>query len=181
MKKIIAISILSVFISCGDLVDDLNQNPNNPTSAPYQYALTATEVANIVLHTGEATRKAGIFAGQYTGIARQHLGYSNYTLLSSDFDSQWNNVYSSIVRNALVTQELATSKDVDGVAIGIAQILRAMAIGTASSLWGDVPFDEGGSLDFENPAYEDQEIVYSKIQDLLDEAIVKSIEPFDLF
>ncbi len=173
MKNIITLSVLSALIlSCGDLVDDLNQNPNNPTSAPYQYSLTATEVANISLHTGEATRKAGIFAGQYTGIARQHLGYSNYNLLSSDFDSQWNIVYSSVVRNALVTKEAAMAEGVTGVAIGITQTLRAMAIGTAASLWGDVPFDEGGSLDFENPAYENQELVFSKVQGLLDEAIV---------
>ncbi|MFT7362796.1 MAG: hypothetical protein ACI9UV_000990, partial [Algoriphagus sp.] len=86
MKKGILISLASaLLISCGGLVEDLNQNPNNPTSAPYQFALTATEVGNIILHTGEPTRKAGIFAGQYTGIERQHLGYSDYNLVSSDF------------------------------------------------------------------------------------------------
>lgn len=158
-------------MSCADLVEDLNKNPNVPTSAPYQYALTTTEVANIILHTGEPTRKAGIFAGQYTGLDRQHLGYSNYILISSDFNSHWNTVYSSIVRNALVTEELAAEQGVEGITKGIAQVLRALALGSAASLWGDVPFDEGGKLEFENPAYEDQLIVYAKAQDLLDEAI----------
>lgn len=160
-----------MLVGCADLVDDLNQNPNNPTSAPYQYALTTTEVANIILHTGEPTRKAGIFAGQYTGIERQQLGYSNYDLVSSDFNSHWNTVYSGIVRNALVTKDLADEQGVIGITTGITQILRALALGTAASLWGDVPFDEGGRLDFENPVYEDQSVVYSKAQDLLDEAI----------
>lgn len=149
----------------------MNQNPNNPASAPYQYALTTAEVASIILHTGEPTRKAGIFAGQYTGIERQHLGYSNYVLVSSDFNSHWNTVYSSIVRNALLTEDLAAEQGLEGVTAGISQVLRAMALGTAGSLWGDVPFDEGGQLEFENPAYEDQLTVYSKAQDLLDEAI----------
>jgi hypothetical protein len=160
-----------LLVGCADIVDDLNQNPNNPTSAPYQYALTTTEVANIILYTGEPTRKAGIFAGQYTGIERQQLGYSNYDLVASDFNSHWNTVYSSIVRNALVTKDLADEQGVVGITTGITQILRAMALGTASSLWGDVPFDEGGQLDFANPAYEDQSTVYAKAQDLLDEAI----------
>ncbi|MFT7233333.1 MAG: hypothetical protein ACI8TA_002558 [Cyclobacteriaceae bacterium] len=172
MKKVIIVALFcSMLISCADLVDDLNQNPNNPTSAPYQYALTTTEVANIILHTGEPTRKTGIFAGQYLGIERQQLGYSNYNLVSSDFNSHWNTVYSSIVRNALVTQELATEQGVVGITTGITQILRALALGTAASLWGDVPFDEAGQLDFENPVYEDQIAVYGKAQDLLDEAI----------
>lgn len=172
MKNLIIITLLStLLVGCADLVDDLNQNPNNPTSAPYQYALTTTEVANIILHTGEPTRKAGIFAGQYTGIERQQLGYSNYNLVSSDFNSHWNTVYSSIVRNALVTKDLADEQGVVGITTGITQILRALALGTAASLWGDVPFDEGGQLEFENPAYEDQSAVYAKAQDLLDEAI----------
>lgn len=172
MKKVIITILFSTFFfSCADIVDDLNQNPNNPSSAPYQYALTTTEVANIILHTGEPTRKAGIFAGQYTGIERQQLGYSTYILVSSDFNSHWNTVYSSIVRNALVTQELAAEQGVQGITAGITQLLRALALGTAGSLWGDVPFDEGGQLEFDNPAYEDQLTVYAKAQDLLDDAI----------
>ncbi|MFT4740614.1 MAG: hypothetical protein ACI9GZ_003442 [Bacteroidia bacterium] len=173
MKNLIILTLFSfILIGCADLVDDLNQNPNNPTTAPYQYALTTTEVANIILHTGEPTRKAGIFAGQYTGIERQQLGYSNYDLVSSDFNSHWNTVYSSIVRNALVTKELAAEQGIEGITAGITQVLRALALGTATSLWGDVPFDEGGQLEFENPAYEEQATVYAKAQDLLDEAII---------
>lgn len=172
MKKGIVITLVSaLLISCGELVEDLNQNPNNPTSAPYQFALTATQVGNIILHIGEPTRKAGIFAGQYTGIERQHLGYSDYNLVSSDFNSHWNTVYSSIVRNALVTQDLAAQQGIEGITVGITQVLRALALGTATSLWGDIPFDEAGLLEFENPTFEDQTIVYSKTQALLDEAI----------
>lgn len=172
MKKGILITLVSaLLISCGELVEGLNQNPNNPTTAPYQFALTATGVGSIILHTGEPTRKAGIFAGQYTGIERQHFGYSDYNLVSSDFNSHWNTVYSSIVRNALVTQDLATQQGIGGITVGITQVLRAFALGTATSLWGDVPFDEAGLLEFENPTFEDQIIVYSKTQALLDEAI----------
>jgi hypothetical protein len=172
MKKVLSIFLLSALLmSCADLVEDLNQNPNNPTSAPYQYALTTMEVANIILHTGEPTRKAGIFAGQYTGIDRQQLGYSNYDLIAGDFNSHWNTVYTSIVRNALVTEELAADQGVEGVTKGITQVIRALALGSAASMWGDVPFDEGGKLEFENPAYEDQLIAYSKAQNLLNEAI----------
>ncbi|XOV92693.1 MAG: SusD/RagB family nutrient-binding outer membrane lipoprotein [Bacteroidota bacterium] len=172
MKRVIFIFLISLALSgCGDLVDDLNQNPNNPTSTPYQYALTSTEVANIILHTGETTRKAGIFAGQYEGIERQQLGYTNYVLVSSDFNSIWNNVYSGIVRNTLVTEALASDQGIEGITKGITEVIRALALGTAGSLWGDVPFDQAGKIEFENPEYENQSTVYAKAQALLDDAI----------
>ncbi len=172
MKRILIISTLTLVLAgCANLVDDLNQNPNNPTSASYYFALSTTQVANIILHTGEPTRKAGIFAGQYTGIERQHLGYSNYDLVSSDFNSHWNTVYSDIVRNALVTEELAAEQGITGITAGITKVIRALALGTAASLWGDVPFDEAGRLEFENPAFENQIGAYAKAQALLDQAI----------
>lgn len=171
MKKFITILCVTIFFGCADLVDDLNQNPNNPTAAPYEFVLTSAEVATIIMQTGEATRKAGIFAGHLTGLERQHLSYSEYTLVASDFDSQWRTTYTGIVRNLIAAEDLASSQGVEGVTIGIIQVLKALALGTATSLWGDIPFDQAGSLEFENPEFEDQLIVYGKIQTLLDQAI----------
>jgi hypothetical protein len=172
MKKILlATFIIGILTSCADMVDDLNQNPNNPNSAPYEYVLTSAEVANIVLQTGEASRRAGIFAGQFTGIGRQHQSYSDYILAATDFDSQWRSAFSSVLRNAIVAEDLAQAQGVDGVTIGVLQVIKALAFGTAASLWGDIPFDQAGRLEFENPEFESQVVVYGKIQTLLDEAI----------
>ena len=170
-KAILLIGIMSLLSACSGLVDNLNDNPNSPTSASYQYILTGSEVGNIVLHTGEAARKAGIFCGYYTGIDRQHLGFSQYAVTTSDFDSHWNEVYVSTLVNALEAEAAAKEEGLGGVTLGITQTIRAMSLGTAASLWGDIPFDEAGSLEIENPAFEDQLTVYSKLQSLLDEAI----------
>lgn len=173
MKKLLIATFIIGFLSnCGELVDDLNQNPNNPNSSPYEYVLTSAEVANVVLQTGEASRRAGIFAGHLTGIGRQHQSYSDYILAATDFDSQWRSVFSSVIRNANVAEELALAEGIDGVTIGVLQVLKALAFGTATSLWGDIPFDQAGSLQFENPVFESQVVVYGKIQTLLDQAIV---------
>jgi len=173
MKKLfLATFIIGILTGCADLVDDLNRNPNNPNSAPYEYVLTSAQVANIVLHSGEAVRRAGIFAGQFTGIGRQHLSYSDYILAATDFDSQWRSAFSSIIRNTLVAEELAQAQGIDGVTIGVLQVIKALTFGTATSLWGDIPFDEAGRLEFENPKFESQVVVYGKVQALLDQAIV---------
>mgnify|MGYP001551488914 CR=1 FL=1 len=172
MKNTILL-ILSIFLlaSCESLVDDLNQDPNNPTSTSYQYILTGAEVGNIVLQTGEVARKAAIFGGQYTGIDRQHLGFSEYAVTTSDFNSEWNNVYVDVVVNARAAEEAAREEGIGAATIGITQVIRAHALGTAASLWGDIPFDESGFPDIEAPSFEEQESAYSKLQDLLDLAI----------
>jgi hypothetical protein len=153
-------------------VDGLNENPNSPTSSSYQYILTGTEVGNMNLQTGEAARKANIFAGQYIGVDRQHEGFSQYAVSTSDFDGHWNAVYVQVVANALETESAARQEGVEGVTKGITQVLRAMALGTGTSLWGDIPFTEAGIPEVENPSFEGQFDVYANLQDLLDQAIL---------
>lgn len=162
-----------LMLSCESLVDgDININPNNFASTDYKNVLITSEVAQILLQSGETTRRAGIFAGAYTGIERQQLGYNNYELITSDFDDLWSEAFVNCYRNAALTEELAIEQGVtEGIGIGIAQVLQAMSIGTSTSLYGDVPFDELADPAFTDPRFEDQVDVYAKIQLLLDDAI----------
>ncbi len=170
-RSIILLAFAFLLSSCGDLVDGINQDPNNPTSASYQNILTGAEVGNIILQTGETARRAGIFCGYYTGIDRQHEGFSNYSLTTSDFNSLWYDVYVDTYRNALEAEMAAEEEGVTGITKGIAQVIRGLAIGTAASLYGDIPFAEAGRIEIENPVYESQASVYNDVQILLDEAI----------
>ena len=43
----------------------------------------------------------------------------------------------------------------------------------AASLYGDIPFDQAGKIEFIYPEFENQDIVYEKVQDLLNEAILE--------
>ena len=156
MKKLIIINVLSLLVlSCSEMVDDLNQNPNNPTSAPYEYTLTGAEVATIVLQTGEPAREAGIFAGQFTGFDRQHLALNNYLVTATTFDPTWRVIFRDILRNIRVAEASAIESGTDGIALGILHVLEALDLGTATSLFGDIPFDQAGGLEFENPEFED--------------------------
>lgn len=168
---IIIIGLLLITSGCGELVDGINQDPNNPTRASYQNILTGAEVGAIILNTGESARRAGIFSGYYTGIDRQHQGFSNYTLTTSDFNSLWYDVYVDTYRNALETEQVALESGFAGITQGIAQVLQAYSIGMAAALYGDVPFSEAGDITIENPVYESQRNVYQGVQDLLDQAI----------
>lgn len=175
MKKQMLLSLLAVSVctlfSCKKMVDGLNEDPNNPTSAPFSNILTGAEVGNIILQTGATARRAGIFCGYYTGIQRQHKGYNDYTVTNGDFDNLWDDAFVNTLRNAKVAEEAATAAGLDGISIGITQMIQAMTFGATASLYGDIPFDEAAQIEIENPQFESQVQVYGKIQILLDEAI----------
>ena len=172
MKSYISIFILvALLASCSKLVDDLNNDPNNLTESSYGTVLTGTEVGNILLQTGETARRASIFAGQYTGIDRQHLGFSQYSVTTSDFDALWNDAYVNAFRNALIAEETALNDDIGPVAQGISLVLQTQIAGTIASLYGDMPFDEAGNVAITDPIFEGQKTVYGKIQNTLDTAI----------
>jgi len=174
MKKysLIIIIIIVLFNSCDSIVEDLNNDPNSLTTSSFQSVLTGAEVGNSLFQTGESARRACIFAGQYTGIDRQHLGFSQYTVTTSDFNELWYDAYVNAYRNAYTAQELAIENNIGSVSEGITQVLQALIIGSTTSLYGDVPFEEAGQTAIENPVYETQPEIYQKLQDLLDTAII---------
>ena len=166
--------LCSICLSCEELVNgdgDINVNPNNFTTTGYENVLVTAEVGQIILHTGENTRRAGIFAGTHTGIDRQHEGFTEYTLTTDDFDDLWDDVFINSYRNAVEVERLAREEGIEGTTIGIAQVLQALSLGTAASLYGDLPVDDLVDPAADNPAFEPQAQVYDKMQTLLDEAI----------
>ena len=166
---------LIVFTSCEDLVNpdgDLNISPNNPTTTNYSSILTTSEVGHIILQTGETSRIAGLFAGTHTGIDRQYAAYSGYNVTTGDFNGVWDDLFIHSYRNAKLTEQLAREAGVEGVTIGIAQVLQALALGTGTSFYGDIPVDDLVNDLVENPRFEAQADVYAKIQTLLDDAII---------
>ena len=172
MKRyIILILIIGLQYSCSEVVDGINDDPNNLTESSYGSILTGAEVGNIIVQTGETARRSALFAGQYTGIDRQHLGFTQYNVTTSDFDALWYDAYVNAFRNAVIAENAIIDNNVGPVSEGITQVLQAYIIGTVASLYGDVPYDEAASLENPNPAYEDQPAVYAKIQDRLDAAI----------
>lgn len=169
--KILPFILVVGLASCQMWEDDINVDPNNPTSTEYQSVLTTAGVGQILVQNGINSRMAGIFAGTHTGIDRQYQGYNSYSVTTSDFDGLWDDIFVNAFRNARLSRNLATEQGIQGVTIGIAQVLEALSAGTAAALYGDIPFDQLANVEFTNPAFESQTEVYAKVQLLLDEAI----------
>lgn len=176
MKKYLKIKcgillVLVLNVSCESYVEDINVDPNNFTDAPGSLVIGQAMLEAIKVSESQASRYAGIFTDQFSGCDRQFISYENYNVIATDFDDTWDDLYADGVGQAKYVQEKALESE-DEVLQGVGQIMEALLIGEATSLFGDVPYTQAGKpIEFPNPAYDSQPTILSDIQSLLDNAI----------
>lgn len=164
--------ILCFFISsCKKVVDGINIDPNNPTSAPYSLVLNGAQVAGMLIYEGNLARTAGMFSRSFTGVDRQYVSINNYNTTAGDYNDTWDGLYSTVIGQEKIIDAEATAVN-DRATVGIVQVMLAQAFGLAADLWGDVPFSEAGDpTAFPTPKFDAQADVYKGVQQLLDSAV----------
>lgn len=156
--------------SCKKAVEGYNNDPNNPQDADAITMLTGVETADMDVQEGELARISGMWSGYFTGEQQQYLSFYQYLIIARNFDEGWLRVFASVLKNERLMKQKAYAVN-NRRLVGVAQIIEANAIGTATSLWGDVPFRQAVNDSFPNPVYDPQVQVYASIQTLLDSAI----------
>lgn len=152
---------------------DVNQNPNVPSDVS----------ENLLLAPLEAGVSQYIAAGNAASLVNQWMQNSvpnqplpntvNYMVTSSTFDDFWNSHYVVVLNNLNILDKQATANGNLKYA-GIAKVLTAYTLGSATDLWGDVPYSEAFTgTGNTTPVYDKQEDIYKSIQSLLDEAITQ--------
>ncbi|WP_400193821.1 SusD/RagB family nutrient-binding outer membrane lipoprotein [Hymenobacter sp. B81] len=157
------------FSSCDKFIEGYDVNPNLPQDAPAEQQLTAVQINEGFVLSGEMTRVAGIWSDYFTGADRQYQGLDVYTTAAGDYDNMWANTYQLTLANARLVQDKARAVN-NFYLLGIAQVLEAQMIGTATALWGDVPYSEAFRPN-QPPKFDSQASVYAAVQTLLDQAI----------
>jgi starch-binding outer membrane protein, SusD/RagB family len=152
----------------------LTQDPNFPTQATTEQLLVATQARLFLQLEGQSARTAAIWTQQLAGINNQQRDYGSrydYSRNELDTNSAFNGFYQS---GGLVDlrrlRALAESENNPRVQ-GIAMVMEALMIGTATSLWGDIPYREAVDPANPAPAIDPQEQVYADVQALLTQAI----------
>lgn len=155
--------------SCDKLIEGYDINPNAAQDAPADQQLTAVQVSEGFVLSGEMARTAGIWSDYFTGTDRQYEGLQNYTTVAGDYDNMWTNTYTLVLTNARIVSDKAAL--VQNYQLqGIAQVLEAQMIGTATSLWGDVPYSQALQPGVPAP-FDRQADIYNSVQTLLGTAI----------
>ncbi|MFC2136712.1 SusD/RagB family nutrient-binding outer membrane lipoprotein [Bacteroidota bacterium] len=175
IKTILLLITLSLIFSCDKWIDpDINIDPDSPEYVTMDLLLASSQVSMAYVLGGiNITGVTSMWMKYIEGFDRQTLQINNYIFLEKDVNNQWTSIYTTLKDLKLIT-ELSQEEGKESPHYeGIAKILMAFTFGTATQLWGDIPFSEALQGDAElNPAYDSQEYVYTGIQQLLDEAII---------
>jgi len=177
MKKIkILISILVFgslfFIGCDKGFEELNTNPNEPTSVPSGLLL-----ADIVRNTGNYTYST-FFGGDMGSCWAQHWAKVNYedeerykVRASVIEDFCWKGIYEDVIADARSMEKIAAVEGND-INRGVAIVMQAYGYSLLTEMFGDVPFSEAcrGDEGIITPVYDSQQNVYTGIFAMLDEA-----------
>ncbi|MCB4799238.1 SusD/RagB family nutrient-binding outer membrane lipoprotein [Neotamlana laminarinivorans] len=179
MKKIkyilllMLISNMFVLTSCDKDFEEVNSNPNDPSTVPANLLL-----AGIIRGTGN-TIQSSFNSGETGSCWAQHLGkpiYNSnelYIPRQSTIDGVWSNLYNVVAKDASIMAELAIEEGNNNLQ-GVALILQANAFHIMTDLYGDIPFSESlkGDEGIITPIYDDSETeIYPGILDMLDQAI----------
>jgi hypothetical protein len=155
---------------CKKYLNDVAVNPNKPTSSSPDLMLSNIEVGTFDNFTGSNSRRCAVIMQNCTGALFYYLSINNYSILEADVQSDWDNLYPGTLTN---TQILLNNFSANSPYYrGMARILKAMNLGLATDLWGDVPDKEAfQGMTNKTPAFDPQQMVLADIQNLLSQGI----------
>jgi len=177
MKKIFSITAVALAVmltaGCKKFVEGYDVSPNNPSQVSLEVLLTGTQLGTVANYTGDLGRIPSLLVQQTAGRLFQYGDFQTYDILESSIDNQWQNLYAGGLINA--QQLIDQAGDANKIYRGIGRVLRAMNLGLATDMWGDIPNTQAlgglaGEANF-NAAYDAQETVIRDIQSTLDAAI----------
>ena len=159
-----------VSYSCQDLVDGIDDNPNDITIEDVDPSLflTGAQLSNISASLGHLNRIAGMWSGQLTGLSSLYSNIYGYSISTAESVGTWSRIYIGTVPNVRHIRNEASD---DPLLQGITKVMEAQAIGLGASLFGDVPYSQINQEEIDDPSFDNQIDVLSTVISLLDDAI----------
>jgi hypothetical protein len=166
-KYLTLITLIFSSISCQDLVDGINDNPNELTVDDVDAGLFlyGAEIENMLIQLGLFNRTASFWSGQLIGY--ESVEQERYSYIFTDGTFDWDGYQSVLTPLRYIREE----KPDNNLYQGIAKVVEAHLVGTYASLFGDIPYSEALSSE-ENPVFDSQTEVFESLQELLSSAIV---------
>src|SRR4030043_908274 len=174
IKFLISIILVGslIFVSCDKGFEELNKNPNEPTSVPSGLLMT-----NMLAYLGNYTYST-FWGGDMGSCWAQHWGKVNYedeerykprqSIIS---DYCWKGMYEDVIADAKSMEKLAIAEG-EEINQGVALTIQAYAFSILTEMFGDIPFSEAGRGEegIITPVYDSQEAVYTGLFAMLDKA-----------
>lgn len=151
-------------VGCSEFLD-INDDPNNPTSAP---------ITGLMINTTFETARNTQRVGGVTSFFVQHFASPNEATGTDIHDAvsygtQWSTLYFNLGDlNILIDQAEAIGATFYS---GPAKIMKAYNLSLLVNIFGDVPYSTAFSSDVLQPTYDNSESIYQEIFQLLTDAI----------
>lgn len=175
--NIFSVSLLTCFLlSCSDeILNEINDNPNAPTDVPISLLLPQATISTIHGVAGDGGGEFACFFVEHT--TNVHL---NPRLPFNVNSAVWADTYSTLKDLKTIIDKGSEGGNEEGqyTAVGIAKVLYAFTLSIGTDFFGEMPHSEAlqGSTN-RAPAFDSQEMLYTFLQGLLDEAIVDLAKP----
>ncbi|WP_224490725.1 SusD/RagB family nutrient-binding outer membrane lipoprotein [Robertkochia flava] len=165
IKKVLYLFIAAIALTGCDDYLDINENPNAATQPPLKGLL-----ANTTYNSGINVYRVGGTTSYYV----QYLASPNEASATDIYervntDGTWGGIY-DILSDLYDMRTIAEESESVHYA-GIAKTLTVLNLGMAVDVYGDVPFSEALNFQTLFPTYDNQEVLYQQMINLLDEAI----------
>ncbi|MBO9150836.1 SusD/RagB family nutrient-binding outer membrane lipoprotein [Chitinophaga sp. GCM10012297] len=170
LRRLAMLAAIPLIGSCGNLLEDANINKNNPSDIPLTGMLPSAEVALVYNNAADFSLRTSVFVQYISGIGGFAVNEDRYDFATSNFDGSWGKAYTNVLNNLSRIVKKAESTNAPRYA-GVAKILTALALGTLTDAFGDIPYEEALNPDILAPGYESQEAIYARIQALLSAAV----------
>jgi hypothetical protein len=161
-----------LFLSgCDNGFEEMNVNPNSPTSVPADLLIPGitTAAMNNMYSTFVGGDMGAIWAQQISKV--QYNDEERFYPRTSVINSFWNNMYEDVISDANKMYTLAEAEGNNNL-MGIALVLKAYGFSVVTDCYGNVPFSQALEAEAGNfkPAYDSQSEVYTGILAMLDDA-----------
>ena len=160
--------------ACNDFLSGpgLTENPNNATEGTMLQQLIAVQANMNTRLEGQMARSAGMFTQQIIGSNNQQLQWgTQYGFSESDIPGHMSAFYTGAGLLGLRNVQAAAHSLDEPFIEGIAKLWEGYAFGTATSVWGDLPYSESLKPEILTPKLDPQQEIYAEVQKRLDEGI----------
>jgi hypothetical protein len=170
IRTLLVVPIVIFTFACD--FGDTNVDPSKLSEVDVALILPSAEAQTARNIGAIGGRISGTIMQHYTGVDAQPEGYSNYIIDQNTMDTFWRfGLYAGAMKDC---DDIITKSKAENFPHyeGVAKILMAQNLAMATNFWGDVPYTQGfqGASLIQVP-YDNQEVVYSQILQLLDEGI----------
>lgn len=175
---LVSLGLLAGTTACNDFLtgNKLSQNPNLPTDASIQQLFVGVQAGQFAFQEGtvammmcEWVQACNGTNSRFVQQAAQYVFGEASNIGANGGD--WTLVYGAGGLVDIRNVEAKAAASGDSVWLGIAKVWEALTIGTASDMWGDIPYSEAGVNP--QPKLDNRFVILGALQTRLDEAIAE--------